>query len=228
MVDRGRLFGEREGVAERIAPGFFWSSVEDDHLARYHWAAPLLRGKGVLDVACGTGYGAEVLRKGGVRAVVSVDVSEDALRFGAVPFALQAVLGDAQRLPFRDQAFGGCVSFETIEHVPEAEFFARELARVLRPGGPLLLSTPNVLRSAGDNPHHVKEFTLGELTVLLASAGLSVLRVEGQHWRAQGVLWQRVPGFRRLGWALERPARVTSLALPRSEPLYWCLQAVKT
>jgi len=228
MVDRSRLFGEREGVAERIAPGFFWSSVEDDHLARYHWAAPLLRGKGVLDVACGTGYGAEVLRKGGVRAVVSLDMSEDALRFGAAPFALRAVLGDAQRLPFPDEAFDACVSFETIEHVPEAEGFARELARILRPGGALLLSTPNVLRSAGDNPHHVKEFTLEELTALLASAGLSLHRIAGQHWRAQGVLWQRVPGFRRLGWELERRPRVTRVALPRSEPLYWCLQAVKT
>jgi SAM-dependent methyltransferase len=66
------------------------------------------------------------------------------------------------------------VSFETLEHVPDARAMVLEIRRVLKPGGRLVLSTPN--RAFGpserhtNNPFHVKEFTAAELHDLLAEA----------------------------------------------------------
>ena len=53
------------------------------------------------------------------------------------------VCGNAERLPFTDEAFGCVTLFDLIEHVPDDRAAAREILRVLRPGGVILLSTPN-------------------------------------------------------------------------------------
>jgi ubiquinone/menaquinone biosynthesis C-methylase UbiE len=226
-VDRAGLFGESAGAAERIAPGHFPATLEHDHLARYRWASRWVRGRGVLDVACGTAYGQQWLVRAGACRVVAADRSVEALAYGAREFGASTVCVDAHRLPFPDRTFEVVVSLETIEHVLDAPRFAVELARVLVDGGQLLLSTPNLARSSRDNPHHIREFTRRELSDLLKESGLEVRRVWGQHWRPRWEGWARTPALRRLAWEIEKPSRVTAVALPGSEPVYFCVRAVR-
>jgi SAM-dependent methyltransferase len=122
-------------------------------------------------MACGSGFGLEMLGDAGT-CPVGVDYDGDAL--GAVRHRLRAVRlvrADASMLPFPNGSFNAVVSFETLEHVPDAAAMVAELRRVLKPGGPLVLSTPN--RSFGPperhtgNKFHIREFTADEVRDLL-------------------------------------------------------------
>lgn len=150
--------------------------VEQIHLARYTFAAQYIRGYRVLDCATGIGYGAHRLAtEGAAAAVTGVDISAEALRTakGRYPQAnLAFLLITPGRLPFDDESFDAIVSFETVEHTADPLFFLRELRRVLKPGGPLIISTPNKRfhsfgRRTPWNPHHAREFYPGEFLKLL-------------------------------------------------------------
>jgi SAM-dependent methyltransferase len=230
MVDRARVFGEKGTAVERIAPGFFPNlvDVEAEHIARYRWAAKRVRDAMVLDVACGTGYGAGLLRHGGAQCVVSLEYSLDALRFGQNRYALHAIRADAHLLPLRGNTYDVVACFETIEHLPRPEEFLTEVRRILRPDGTLLISTPNARRTNGGNPYHVREYTLEELTGLLRRARLRVESTYGQRWRLAGRAFERVRGLRRLAWEVERRSFVTRFPSAFAEPLYWCLIAQRS
>lgn len=227
VIDRAKLFGERPEAAERIAPGYFGPSVEAEHVARYRWASRWVKNSVVLDVACGTGYGAPLLRAAGAQQVHSVDVSADALRFGRGRYELRAIKSDAHELPVGRAVCDTVVSLETLEHLTDPRRFLGEIHRVLRPKGTLLLSTPNRARTSGSNPYHVNEMTLVEIRRLLSIAGFSVAGVWGQHWRLTVGPWQGIRGLRRLLWEIERMPWVTRWAPTGFTPLYWCVCAIK-
>ncbi len=91
-------------------------------------------------------------------------------------------VADATRLPVRDAAYNLFVSFETIEHLEDDRAFLAEVARVLKPGGAFICSTPNrnlmdpgtSIRDKPFNPFHVREYTLKELEPLLQQFFASV------------------------------------------------------
>ncbi|UCC72985.1 MAG: class I SAM-dependent methyltransferase [Gemmatimonadota bacterium] len=226
-LDRARVFGERDDGVERIAPGFFWPMIETQHLERYRWAARWVRHRSVLDVACGTGYGAEILQRAGARSVTSVDISRDALAFGLARYGTRGICADAQRLPFRPACFDTVVSLETIEHLSDATVFLRAVHRVLRPDGELLLSTPNAERSANDNPYHVRELSLDELERALSEVGFRLNRLWGQHWRLPWKVWHETWGLRRLAWEYEKRPKLIPWAPRGSQPLYWCAHVTR-
>lgn len=229
-VDRSLVFGETEAAIERIAPGFFPKALEEEHIARYRWASRWCAGARVLDVACGTGYGAEILRKAGAAHIISVDRAMLALHFGKARYSLTALCADAHRLPLRDGSFDVIVALETIEHLPKPLQFLKECARVLRQGGLLVLSTPNAEQSDGSNPYHVHEMTLDELRSGLRAAGFSLTGLWGQHWTLRGRLFTRIRGFRRLAWEVYRRSRVMrsrTLAERVAMPQYLCVTAAK-
>jgi len=150
------------------------SELWGEHRSRYRFAAQFVAGQRVLDVACGSGFGLRMLLAAGARTI-GVDYDAQTLRHikNDQPTAT-LVTSDATRLPLQDCSIDQVVSFETIEHVPDAPALVRELRRVLRPGGRLILSTPNrafgPLERHTANRFHVREFTADELRALLAGS----------------------------------------------------------
>jgi SAM-dependent methyltransferase len=162
------------------------SELWGEHRARYRFATSYAIGRRTLDVACGAGFGLEMLVDGGARAI-GLDLAASALAEArrAQPGA-RLVRADALRLPLPDASVEAIVSMETIEHVPDATQLVAEFRRILVSGGTLVVSTPN--RAFGPerlhtgNPFHVREFTADELAALLGSAFADV-RVYGQRVR---------------------------------------------
>lgn len=149
--------------------------VEIEHLHRYFFARSLCRGLDVLDVASGEGYGAALLAQV-ARSVVGVEIAEETVAHARTAYAapgLTFLHGDARRIPCPDQSFDAVVSFETLEHFYEHDEFMAEVRRVLRPGGLLVISSPerDVYSPAGGtpNPYHAHELTHAEFGALLGA-----------------------------------------------------------
>lgn len=153
--------GERMLPYQGDAPTFW------HHIYRYRFAVPFCRGRRVLDVACGEGYGTYSLQKGGASQVIGLDISEPAVRHARARYGVDARVGSAEQMPLEDGCVDVVVSFETIEHLDSPDRFLLECARVLSPGGLLILSSPNRelyrLRN-GINPFHRSELTEQELS----------------------------------------------------------------
>src|ERR1035437_10505448 len=117
MNHRNLLIHEPTG--ERMVPESadlftFW-----EHVYRYAFASRFVKGKRVLDIACGEGYGAAALQKAGAAHVIGVDISESVCLHARSKYGLDARRGTAEQIPLPDRSVEVIVSFETIEHVPE-------------------------------------------------------------------------------------------------------------
>ena len=166
-------------TGERTAPGIpsenYWFRR---HVAAYRFAARIVRGM-VLDAGSGEGYGSEILRAS-ARKVVSLDLDAPTLihargRYGSA----SPVRGDLSDLPLADASFDAIVALQVVEHLAPVEGFVREARRVLRPGGTLVISTPNrTTFPAGLNPFHAHEYDGPELRELL-SGTFSEVRLLG-------------------------------------------------
>jgi len=114
-----------------------------------------IAGLRVLEVACGRGGFVQQLARAGA-CVTGCDFSAAALHAArtklpaaGLRFPATLIQGDAQNLPFADDSFDVVVSCETIEHLPDVKSAVREMHRVTRPGGKLLLTTPNYANFMG-------------------------------------------------------------------------------
>jgi SAM-dependent methyltransferase len=157
------------------------------HVFAYEFAKSTLSDRGpVLDLGCGEGYGTALLSRA-VGEIVGVDVDEAAIAHAASRYAsanCRFHRHDGERLPFEDAAFDAVVSFQVIEHVPDDRMYVSEVSRVLRPGGQLVLTTPNAANrlAPGGKPwnrFHVREYRAAELRDLLAEGfgGVDVLGI---------------------------------------------------
>ncbi|MBI4463001.1 MAG: methyltransferase domain-containing protein, partial [Acidobacteria bacterium] len=160
-------------TGERVVVGKTPPFLVLEHLLRYRFAARFARGRKVLDVGCGTGYGAALLAEQ-ARLVVGVDNAADAIAYARENYRhrhLHFAQADCRRLPLRDRAFDLVVMFEVIEHIAEQADCLGEIRRALAPVGTLILSTPDVARPTKAieefNPFHAKELTEAELRELL-------------------------------------------------------------
>ncbi|MGH2978009.1 MAG: class I SAM-dependent methyltransferase [Solirubrobacterales bacterium] len=184
--------------------------VEAEHLVRYHWAAAAVANREVLDAGCGVGYGSALLvQLGGARRCVGIDIAPDAIEQARARHGgeerLDFQLGDVTALGFPDNSFDVVTCFETVEHIDQTaqERFVAEAARVLRPGGLLIASSPNRAQYPPGNPYHVRELTPDELEQL-ARGGFAEVRLVRQHnWVASAILDD--PSFEAAGVA-EVPA----------------------
>ena len=185
-----RLAGARDGHVERFVPEMFRGElIEAEHLARYRWAAGLADGRRVLDAGCGVGYGTRILAESGALSVVGVDRERRVLEASDVTDLDRVRLeqGDLLALPLPDDAVDLVVCFEVLEHVPDPLAALDELARVLVPGGTLVVSTPNRGVYLAGNPFHVHELTLEELSEALHARFANVALCRQDSWLAKTI-----------------------------------------
>jgi SAM-dependent methyltransferase len=138
---------------------------------------PSWRDRPILDAGCGTGAVLEQL--GRSTKHVGVDVSADAIAFCRRRGLSTLAQGDVTALPFGDGSFDGVISSSVLYHrwITDVHGAVRELRRVLRPGGLLMINVPayEFLRSAHDEAVHTgRRFTRFEVRRLLAANGLRV------------------------------------------------------
>lgn len=156
------------------------------HLAAYCFAQPMAEGQRVLDLGCGTGYGA-VLIASSAREVIALDVALNALPTAEPKTATATfVAGDSLRLPLRDETFDLVVSSQVIEHIWREIDYLDEVRRVLSPGGIFIVATPNrALRllpfQPPINPYHVREYNIHSLkkTLYKQFAAVDIWGVRG-------------------------------------------------
>jgi ubiquinone/menaquinone biosynthesis C-methylase UbiE len=153
--------------------------IESEHLHRYLYARELCRGKDVLDIACGEGYGSALLSQV-AKSVLGIDSALDIIEHARRSYTaanLRFSCGDARRIDAETASIDLAVSFETLEHLVEQDTFLRELRRILRPEGIVIISTPdrdNYVNPA-PNPYHLLELTRGEFISLLSQYFANVL-----------------------------------------------------
>jgi SAM-dependent methyltransferase len=155
---------------ERLSAGTTSEVVFREHEMRYAFATERVRDAIVVDVACGTGLGTALLGMS-ARACYGLDIDLPTLANARRAHPERSFVAcAAHRLSVRSEAVDCVVSFETIEHIQAADAFLAECARVLRPAGLLVISTPNrtVNQRWGPNPFHVREFTEEELVAALS------------------------------------------------------------
>ena len=164
-----------EFTGERCVPWADDVQIVYEHLHRYRLAAELTRGKRVLDLGSGEGYGAAILARSSAH-VDALDIDRLSIDHSRAEYRLSNLVfheGSALELDrFEDDVFDVVVCFEVIEHVAEQDQLVKEVRRVLNHDGLFLLSTPNrdVYNEGRDqpNPFHVRELNEEELRRLLA------------------------------------------------------------
>ena len=185
------------------------------HLAAYHLVGPLVAGQRVLEAGCGEGYGAALLARH-AREVVGVDYDATALALARrrhqadnLEYRTVDLLELAARAPGE---FDAVTNFQVVEHLEDPAPFLDAVARCLRPGGVLILTTPNRPASVSENPYHVHEYVADELAALL---GRFFSRVE-----VKGVVGtERVYAFERArGAQVQRILRLDPLGLRKLLP----------
>ena len=94
--------------------------IYDEHMIRYGLAKRFVQGKTVLDIACGSGYGSDILAKAGAKKVIGMDVDEDALNGARKKFVYDNLeFKKGNGLNLGEYGFDVVISFETIEHLQE-------------------------------------------------------------------------------------------------------------
>ncbi|HEU5237113.1 MAG TPA: methyltransferase domain-containing protein [Pyrinomonadaceae bacterium] len=131
----------------------------------------------ILDVGCGTGANLVLLSEFG--DAQGVDVSPDALAFCRERGLENVRLGAAEALPYGDDEFDLVTAFDVVEHMDDDVAGLREMRRVLRPGGRLLLFVPTFMFLWGvqdEVSNHRRRYRLAELRRAVTASGFEVER----------------------------------------------------
>lgn len=189
-------------TGERTLPGL---AVENywfrRHEAAYRALLPFAAGARVLEAGCGEGYGAALLAKR-AHHVVALDYDAQTAAHVRAAYPMVSTLrGDLQRMPLADASVELVANLQVIEHLWDQPGFVAECARVLRPAGTLLVTTPNRLTfspgsGSGEkplNPFHTRELTAAELRALLETR-FTVSRLLGLRHAPRLQRWERRHG----------------------------------
>ena len=165
---------------ERIIP----ESVNSDniieyreHMARYQFATPYVAPNSIgLDVACGTGYGTDILSQKNPELIYGVDISKEAIQYAKAHYQnnkIKFLEDDVAKLSFPENYLDFIVSFETIEHLTKekGEEFIRSLSTILKDNAKLIISCPNRDTYPDNyvkNPYHIYEYSFSEIKALLS------------------------------------------------------------
>ena len=163
-------------IPEDNPPEFFAK-----HLSAYHFARPAARGRKVLEVGFGDGYGMHYLAAGGAAEVWGLDIAPENIPLARQKYPdprLRFIHFDGARFPFEDGLFDVVCTFQVIEHIPLPAMndWLAEIRRVMKSGGELYVSTLNLANAQKPgSPYqksadHEKEFTAPELESTLKQA----------------------------------------------------------
>jgi len=176
------------------------------HLAVYQWLIaegpqpPAART--IVDAGCGEGYGAAMIQAAGAR-VIALDYDDASIDHVRRKYPhVHALRVNLVQLPLADESVDAVVSLQVIEHLWDLRGFLAECWRVLRPGGFLIVSTPNrPVFSPGlgrgerpVNPFHVEEFDAGQVADMLRVAGFEDVSVVGLHHGGAIAEWEEQHG----------------------------------
>jgi SAM-dependent methyltransferase len=179
------------------------------------------RGGRVLDAGCGRSLFTEI-RPDWPFVIVASDVDHDLLASRKAEFPnVRWLRADAQPLPFRGEAMDALFAGELVEHLADPVPALREFRRVLKPGGILILTTPNRLRLANRvdrserpySPDHLSELSYDEVHTLLREAGFEVRRATGLHLEVLLNWTSPLPKLDRLQRGWNRPWAVPLMRL---------------
>ena len=172
-------------TGERTVPGL---AVENywfrRHEVAYLHCIDVCAGRDVLEAGCGEGYGADLIAAT-ARTVTAVDYDAATVAHVRARYPRVGVLAaNLASLPMPDSALDVVVNFQVIEHLWDQPQFITECLRVLRPGGSLLISTPNrITFTPGSdtpvNPFHTRELNAAEVRELLIDGGFDVQSMSG-------------------------------------------------
>jgi len=140
-----------------------------EHINRYQFAKQFIKGKRVLDLGCGVGYGSDFLAVNGAEEVVGIDISEEAINYAVSHYKrnnLSFQVDDCAKLKLDDNSFDIVVCFELIEHLKNYEDLLRQTVRILKHDGILLISTPRKTERL-HSEFHIHEFEVEEFSRLL-------------------------------------------------------------
>jgi 2-polyprenyl-3-methyl-5-hydroxy-6-metoxy-1,4-benzoquinol methylase len=189
------------------------------HLAVYEWIAARVAGGRVIDMACGEGYGSDVLARR-ARSVIGVDANPEAHEHARLRYRAPNLSFERETVERFAAPCDAIVFLQTIEHVPEPGALLARFAELVGRGGRVFVSTPNVLTLAppgaarSDNPWHLREYRPEEFAALCAPhfSGVELFGVHHArrlraHALALALGWDRV--HRRLGLTRRFYARFT-------------------
>jgi len=153
--------------------------------------------------------------------VVGVDLKPDVVEHAQAAYPnVRFQTGDLLSLPFPDAIFDGVVTLQVIEHLQRPREFVSECARVLKPGGRLVLATPNRITFSPQgirNPFHTVEFSAAELRSVIEPT-LTVERMAGTFHGPRLAMIERV---------IRRPFAERQIEQPVPEWPGWLRRAVE-
>ena len=149
------------------------------HLVIYEWIQARTNGLRVVDMACGEGYGSDVLARSAA-SVVGVDANPDAHEHARLKYTRPGVRFVRDLVETYSEACDAVAFLQTIEHVHDPKAVLDHMRSLLRPGGTVYVSTPNVLTLAppgaerSGNPWHLREYRAEEFRELCEASFDSV------------------------------------------------------
>jgi SAM-dependent methyltransferase len=164
MTPAGIFTGER-----LVANDPLFAADMARHLFAYRWAQERGRGRVVLDAGCGDGYGTHMLAATAASAV-GVDRNPGTVEVARGRYQqpnLAYRVCDLTALTGLGETFEVVCNFQVLEHLDDPLPFLRQVREVLRPGGELILTTPNRLMTVIEIPYHVHEYAPAELAEVL-------------------------------------------------------------
>ena len=153
-----------------------------DHVARYKFALEYVPVGGcVADAACGVGYGSYIIASNNrANSIHGFDIDGGAIEYARLHYNHKNIIYhqvDLARSPFSENAFNLMISFETIEHLKNAEAFLNSVFGALVSGGIFICSTPNEetfpLLKMG-NKYHYRHYTPSEFEDILKKSGFTI------------------------------------------------------